>query len=38
MVNDRLIDLVAQHMRMFYIYQLVMFIALQREGAWEGVA
>ncbi len=38
MINDRFIDLVAQYMRMFYIYQLVTLIALQREGDWEGVA
>jgi hypothetical protein len=38
MINNRLIDLVAQYMRMFYIYQLVTLIALQREGDWEGVA
>jgi hypothetical protein len=38
MIDDRLIDLVAQYMRMFYIYQLVTLIALQRKGDWEGVA
>jgi hypothetical protein len=38
MINDRLIDLVAQYMKMFYVYQFVMVIALQREDDWEGVA
>jgi hypothetical protein len=38
MINDRLIDLVAHYMRMFYIYQLVTLIALLWEGDWEGAA
>jgi hypothetical protein len=38
MINDRLINLVSQHTRMFYVYQLVMVIALRREGDWEGTA
>ena len=38
MINDRPIDLVTRYMRVFYIYQLVTLIALQREGDWEGVA
>jgi hypothetical protein len=38
MIDDRLVDLVAQYMRMFYMYQLVTLIALLWEGDWEGAA
>jgi hypothetical protein len=38
MIDDRLVDLVAQYMRMFYIYQLVTLIALLWACDWEGAA
>ncbi|CAA9447941.1 MAG: hypothetical protein AVDCRST_MAG28-1060 [uncultured Rubrobacteraceae bacterium] len=38
MINDRLLDSVAQYMRIFYTYQLVTLIVLKREGDWEGAA
>jgi hypothetical protein len=38
MIDDRLVDLMAQYMRMFYMYQLVTLIALLWEGDWEGAA